>query len=132
MVPRVAGSNPVFHPYFLIIMSWFNKSTFNWSKILTLNDLEDLIKMSFQDKILIFKHSTRCSISSMAKNRIESGNISAIENCYLLDLLSHREISNKIESIFSVKHESPQVLIIKEGKCIQHLSHLDINWLNIK
>ena len=68
----------------------------------------------------------------MAKNRIESGNISSIENCYLLDLLSHREISNKIESIFSVKHESPQVLIIKEGKCIQHLSHQDINWLNIK
>ena len=67
----------------------------------------------------------------MAKNRIESGSMSAIENCYILDLLSHREISNKIESIFSVKHESPQVLIIKEGKCIQYLSHQEISWSNI-
>ena len=95
------------------------------------NNLEDLMKLSYDHKLLLFKHSTRCSISSMAKNRIEVVNQSKIENCFLLDLISYREISDKIESIFQVKHESPQVLIIKDGKCIQHLSHMEINWSNI-
>ena len=112
-------------------MAWFNKSSFNWTNIVSYNNLEDLMKLSYDHKLLLFKHSTRCSISSMAKNRIEVVNQSKIKNCFLLDLISYREISDKIESIFQVKHESPQVLIIKDGKCIQHLSHMEINWSNI-
>ena len=58
------------------------------------------MKLSYDHKLLLFKHSTRCSISSMAKNRIEVVNQSKIKNCFLLDLISYREIYDKIETIF--------------------------------
>ena len=68
----------------------------------------------------------------MAKNRIESvKEPTEIEDCFLLDLIKHREISNEIASKFNVTHESPQVLIIKNGVCLKDLSHSDISWDNI-
>ena len=94
--------------------------------------IQDILKLSFIDKVLIFKHSTRCSISFMAKNRIESGfNNPKISKCYLLDLLKNSELSNNIATNFNVFHESPQVLIIQDGKTIFNASHGDINWKDI-
>jgi bacillithiol system protein YtxJ len=83
---------------------------------------------------MIFKHSTRCSISSLALNRIENvkNQETIIKSCYFLDLLSYRDISNKIATDFNVIHASPQILIIKNGKCIYNTSHSNINWANIK
>ena len=130
MVPRAAGSNPVFHPF--LYMSWSKASSFDWINITNLSSLDDLINSSFENKVLLFKHSTRCSISSLAKSRIESvGDNRKINNCYYLDLLTFRVLSNKISSDFNIKHESPQVLIIEKGKCIAHFSHGDIKWDNI-
>jgi bacillithiol system protein YtxJ len=110
-----------------------NKNNFNW---LVLNDEKsygDAIDTSFTEPILIFKHSTRCSISTLALNRIESKSEGkSIKCCYYLDLLSFRDISNKIAEDFSVFHQSPQVLVIKNGKCIYNTSHSNINWANIK
>ena len=115
-------------------MGWFSPSSskFNWNLITDDNVLHDLVKLSFSEKVLVFKHSTTCSISTMSKNRLESsGEHSKIENCYLLDLLKHRDISSKIEKDFKVTHESPQVLIIENGKCIYNASHNEINWDSI-
>ncbi|CAI8166676.1 MAG: bacillithiol system redox-active protein YtxJ [Parvicellaceae bacterium] len=112
-------------------MGWFSPSSskFNWSLLSDENLLQDLVKLSFSEKVLIFKHSTRCSISTMSKNRLESvGEDSKIKNCFLLDILNYREISSKIESDFKVIHESPQVLIIQNGECIYNASHNEINW----
>lgn len=112
-------------------MGWFSSSSskFNWSLLSDTNSLQDLVKSSFSEKVLIFKHSTRCSISTMSKNRLESvGEDSKIKNCFLLDILNYREISSKIESDFKVIHESPQVLIIQNGECIYNASHNEINW----
>ena len=112
-------------------MNWFStkkSSSFNW---ICLNDdysLQSAIEKSFEEKILIFKHSTRCSISSMALNRIEDIVKQKITNCYLLDLLKYRSISNKIEQELGVKHESPQILVIENGVCTYHTSHNDISW----
>tara|TARA_Y100000385_G_C12792710_1_gene508342 strand:- start:485 stop:694 length:210 start_codon:yes stop_codon:yes gene_type:complete len=65
----------------------------------------------------------------MSKNRLESvGEVSKIKNCFLLDILSYREISSKIEKDFKVIHESPQVLIIYNGECIYNASHNEISW----
>ena len=65
----------------------------------------------------------------MSKNRLESiGEDSKIKNCFLLDILSYREVSSKIESDFKVIHESPQVLVISNGECIYNASHNEINW----
>ena len=112
-------------------MGWFSPSyyKFNWSFLIDENTLQDLVKFSFSEKVLIFKHSTRCSLSTMSKNRLETvGENSKIKNCFLLDVLNYRKISSKIESDFKVIHESPQVLIIQNGECIYNASHNEISW----
>ena len=74
---------------------------------------------------LIFKHSTRCSISMMAKRRFEMDweNLPADVSLYFLDLIKHRDLSNKIAQDFLVPHESPQLLLIKDSECILDQSH---------
>ena len=117
-------------------MGWFKSKDiikFNWLVINSQTSYSDAVKMSYKEPILIFKHSTRCSISSFALNRIESKTEEKfINNCYYLDLLSFRKISNEIAEDFNVFHASPQVLIIKNGKCVYHTSHNNISWSNIK
>lgn len=78
---------------------------------------------------IIFKHSTRCSVSLMAKRGFEAGwdAIPANTSLYFLDLISHRDISAAIAEIFQVHHESPQTLLIKDGECILDSSHSDIS-----
>jgi bacillithiol system protein YtxJ len=74
---------------------------------------------------LIFKHSTRCSISMMVKKRFELDwdKLPGDMPLYFLDLIKHRDLSNKVASDFQVYHESPQLLMIKDGECILDLSH---------
>lgn len=78
---------------------------------------------------VIFKHSTRCSISLMAKRNFEFDWDSIPENTplYFLDLISHRDISALIAETFQVHHESPQALLIKDGECILDFSHSEIS-----
>ena len=112
-------------------MNWFttnNKSSFNWLVIQDDLSYREAIQKSCEEKVLIFKHSTRCSISSMALYRIEDNLKQKIAACYLLDLLKYRSISNKIEEELGVKHESPQILVIENGVCTYHSSHNDISW----
>ncbi|MCD8741157.1 bacillithiol system redox-active protein YtxJ [Mucilaginibacter roseus] len=74
---------------------------------------------------IIFKHSTRCSISMMAKKRfeLEWSDIPDDISLYFLDLIKYRELSNQIAADFHVHHESPQMLLIKSGECILDQSH---------
>lgn len=86
--------------------------------------LSNLIADSHLAPVLIFKHSTRCSISSMALNRIEKA-IPAL-TFHLVDVIADRSISNRIAEVFSVYHESPQLLLIHQGECVYDASHLEI------
>lgn len=107
----------------------------NWNH-LTAKDQIDQIKLSSADKpVLLFKHSTRCSVSDMAENRLErawNDEEMASLDIYHLDLIQHREVSDYIATAFDVPHESPQVLIISDGKCIYHNSHMGIAYHEIK
>ena len=78
---------------------------------------------------VIFKHSTRCSISSMAKRNFELNwdVIPAETPLYFLDLINHRDLSALIAETFQVHHESPQVLVVKDGECILDSSHGEIS-----
>ncbi len=78
---------------------------------------------------IIFKHSTRCSISMMAKRRFEQDwdEIPAGTPLYFLDLISFRSISGQVAELFQVHHESPQLLLIKSGECVFDASHGDIS-----
>ncbi len=107
----------------------------NWEEITSLEQINILIKNSENQPIIIFKHSTRCSISSMAIDRLERAwkeeEMQAVKP-YYLDLISYREISQTIADTFGVRHESPQLLLIKDGECTFHTSHMAISYQGLK
>lgn len=98
----------------------------NWKNLESATTLDSIIEDSFNAPQVIFKHSTSCPISGMAKRRLEDGWDIELSP-YFLDLLSYRSISNAIEDKLSVRHESPQIILIKDGKEIYNESHLDIS-----
>jgi bacillithiol system protein YtxJ len=107
-----------------------NESTtkMNWNALTDLEQLNEIISLSNEKPVVIFKHSTRCSISRMALKQFENEfDFSDKVTPYFLDLIAHREISNGIASRFGVMHQSPQLLLIKEGKSVYDVSHSDIS-----
>lgn len=106
-----------------------------WTKLTDLQQLDEIFHESTEQKILIFKHSTRCSTSRAMLDRLERNwkedEMQTVKP-YFLDLLSYRQISNAIAEKFNVEHESPQVLIIQNGDAIYHASHTSINYTAIK
>lgn len=98
-----------------------------WKELTSEEQLAEIRQQSSQKPQVIFKHSTRCSISSMAKSRLERAVAAQDVDFYYLDLIKYRSISNRIAEDFSVNHESPQVLLIKNGECIYDESHSGIS-----
>src|SRR3954467_14079836 len=99
----------------------------NWTQLNSADQLSEIKNQ--QGYSLIFKHSTRCSISMMAKRRFELDwdELPADMPLYFLDLIQHRDISNQIAQQFHVHHESPQLLLIKDGECVLDQSHGSIS-----
>ena len=102
-----------------------NTPKVGWRMLTDLGQLNELIEVSHQQPVLIFKHSTRCSISRFALKNFENEYAFSEEELqpYFLDLLEHRAISGEIANRFDVMHQSPQILLIKDGKCVYHESH---------
>ncbi|MGH1435480.1 MAG: bacillithiol system redox-active protein YtxJ [Lewinella sp.] len=100
-----------------------------WNALTSVVEVNDLVVQSHQQACLIFKHSTRCSISSFAKSRLENDwNLSEKDiQPFYLDLIDNRAVSNYVADHFGIDHESPQVLLIKNGICVYDTSHLDIS-----
>ena len=103
-------------------------SKMNWLALTKVEQLDELLQQSEEKPVLIFKHSTRCSISRFALNDFEydwrpEWNC----ECYFLDLLTHRDISNSIAEQFHVMHQSPQVILIKNREVVYHASHQSIS-----
>ncbi|MBA3665681.1 MAG: bacillithiol system redox-active protein YtxJ [Bacteroidetes bacterium] len=100
-----------------------------WNELTSIAQLDQIDEESKNGKVMILKHSTRCSISNTALNRLErnwkEGN-EAIINPYYLDLLNHRDISNAIAERYKVEHQSPQILVIVNGKCTFSQTHSEI------
>lgn len=107
----------------------------NWIPLTTPEQVEQLIEESKAKPVVIFKHSTSCSISATAKSRLErqwaDAGLTDVQP-YYLDLLAYRPISRQIADQFEVRHESPQLLLIREGQCRYHASHLGINLQAVK
>ncbi|WMN05896.1 bacillithiol system redox-active protein YtxJ [Marivirga arenosa] len=107
----------------------------NWERIDSIESLNNIVEESQDKAVMIFKHSTSCSISSMALNRLErSWSEDEMSNvkAYYLDLISYRDISNAIADKFGVMHQSPQILLIKNGECVYDDSHMGISYQNLK
>ncbi len=99
----------------------------NWIELTDESQVEIIKERSKLQPQVIFKHSTRCSISSVAKNRLERNTPLEDVDFYFLDLIRYKDLSGKIADVFSVYHESPQVLLIKNGECVYDESHSGIS-----
>ncbi len=100
-----------------------------WQILETKEDLEAALNQSEAQLVVIFKHSTRCPVSSMALRMFErdwSEELSGIQP-YFLDLIRYRELSNQIASELEVYHESPQLIAIKDRKAVYNASHNQIS-----
>lgn len=104
-----------------------------WSELNSIQQLKDLYLKSYKSPVVLFKHSTRCSISSMAKSRIESNWSKLFTDfpIYYLDLIAHRNISNSIAKDLGVEHQSPQIIVVKNGQAIYDISHGGIDANNL-
>lgn len=100
----------------------------NWNKLETAEQLAHIKQESTNYPVLVFKHSTRCSISSAALARLERSwkEDNGIKP-YYLDLLAFRSLSNSIAGEYHVEHQSPQALLISNGKCVYTESHMGID-----
>ncbi len=106
-----------------------------WSTLTDEAHLDMIDQDSEHHPVLIFKHSTRCSISTAALNRLESawrGEDDDIGAVHYLDLIRYRGVSNAIADRYGVQHESPQVLVIRNGRCVHHASHFSITYAGTK
>lgn len=99
----------------------------NWIPLTSIAQLDEIAQATSAQ--IIFKHSTRCPVSSMAKRTVEYNwdELPENTNIYLLDLIQYREISNAIAERWQVAHQSPQVLVLQAENCIYHASHEAIN-----
>lgn len=97
-----------------------------------MEQLEELVANSENRPQVIFKHSTRCSISSMVLGRLERETPPEGWDFYLLDLLAHRDISAAIAEKLNVHHESPQIILIKNKEVLMDESHLAIQMDELK
>lgn len=100
----------------------------NWIPLQFMGQLDEITALSNHRPTVIFKHSTRCSISRFALKQFENQfELNDTVDAYFLDLLEHRDISNEIASRFEVLHQSPQLLLIKNGQSVYDVSHSDID-----
>ena len=100
-----------------------------WKTLQSISGLDEIVLASSEKPQLIFKHSTRCSISFGAKSRLDD-KLDALSKKYdvhYLDLLSHRDISAQIADRLGVWHESPQVIVLSHGKVLSHQNHGSIS-----
>ncbi|WP_055436545.1 bacillithiol system redox-active protein YtxJ [Lacinutrix algicola] len=103
-----------------------------WKQLTTVDQLNTIEKLSKGKTQVIFKHSTRCGISKMVMNQFVSAfDVDVNLDLYYLDLLSFREVSNEAGFKFQVMHQSPQLLIIKNGVAVAHASHGGINEIDL-
>ena len=100
-----------------------------WTRIESEKDLDAAVEKSLQKKVVIFKHSTRCFISKTVLKSFEKQmeNSDKDYSYYFLDLIAHRNISNDIESQLDVVHQSPQLIVLENGKAIYNASHQSID-----
>lgn len=100
-----------------------------WKKIESEEDLQKAIESSSDHKIAIFKHSTSCFISKTVLRNFEKeiANLEHKADLYYLDLLAHRPLSNKIAADLGVTHQSPQLIVIENGKAVNNASHQSIS-----
>lgn len=96
-----------------------------WHILENVAQLDEIVAQSNTVPVAIFKHSTRCGISRGVLKLFERSYNLSDENIklYFLDLLQNRNVSNEVAARFKVQHESPQLIVLKNGEVVYHESH---------
>jgi len=103
-----------------------------WLPLQTGTQLDEILERSKTKTQLVFKHSTRCGISRMVMSQFESAyNVDSSADLYYLDLLNYRDVSNEVGYKYQVMHQSPQLLILRNGVVVAHASHGEINEIDL-
>ncbi len=98
-----------------------------WNDLTSVQQLDAVDAQSAVRPVVLFKHSTRCSVSSTVWDRLRRGEAAlAGADCYFLDLIAHRDVSNAIASRYGVVHESPQLIVVRNGQAVWNESHFGI------
>ena len=114
-------------------MGFFSKSkpvpSLPWMNVESVEQLKDILLNDSEKPKLLFKHSTRCGISSMVLRSFEDAWSSGSELCdlYIIDLLRHRDVSNSIAELTGIMHQSPQAIVIKGKEIIYDATHSGID-----
>lgn len=110
------------------------KSKVHWIPITTIDQLNEIKETSKSEAVAIFKHSTRCGISRMVIKLFEKQFDEELKDfkVYYLDLLNYRAVSDEVGYAFQVQHQSPQLLVLKDGVSVEHASHYDITSIDLK
>lgn len=105
-----------------------------WIELNAMEQLDDITEKSKTKTQFIFKHSTRCGISRMVISQFKKDYLYSENDAdlYYLDLLAYRPISNEIAQRFQVTHQSPQLLVVKNGVVVAHESHNGINNMDLE
>jgi len=84
--------------------------------------LENLLTDSRQKPVIVFKHSNACSISARAYREMEKfeGQVN------ILEVQSAREVSRELANLTGIRHETPQVIVLRDGKAVWNASHFDV------
>lgn len=111
------------------LFTTLNKQRLPWTNITSVDQLHEVLESAKSKPALLFKHSTRCSISSMALNSFENewGTENELCDLYFVDLLRHRDVSNAIASETNVVHQSPQAILFDGSDVMYHSSHSSID-----
>ena len=93
-----------------------------FARITDTSSFQNLIERSNQVPVVIFKHSLTCPISASAYDQMSEceGDIALVE------VQRARELSNEIEDRLNVPHESPQVIVLRNGQVAWNASHFKI------
>ncbi len=124
----------IFNSFFGNKESTTKESNVNWISLTSLQQLETIKGASKAETVFIFKHSTRCGISSMVIKRFENLFDESMKNIkvYYLDLLNYRDVSDEVGYLFQVMHQSPQLLVIRNEVAVFNASHYDITTMKIQ
>ena len=99
------------------------------TKMTTNEQLRTALELSHQKALLLFKHSTRCPISAGAYEEVTAylqNHPNEKVDYAMIDVVADRPVSNEVADVLNVKHESPQVIVIRQGAPVWHTSHSHI------
>lgn len=99
-------------------------------ELTTMDAWQDTLNHSNETPVFVFKHSTTCPISAAAYHAFESFETTLPK--YIVKVQNSRSISNQIEEDLGVRHESPQLLVVRDKKSVWDASHYQISKANLQ